>query len=109
MSKYGSRKTIVDGITFASNKESVRYIELRNLQMAGIIKSFSCQPKFLLYEGYKRKDGKKIRPITYVADFDVVYQDGHREIEDVKGMETEVFKIKRKIFEGRYDLIIKLV
>lgn len=108
-SKYGAIKTIVDGITFASNRESVRYIELRNLKMAGIIKSFTLQPKFLLQEGYKRSDGKRIRSITYIADFRVEYPDGHIEIEDSKGMETDVFKIKRKLLEAKYDLILKLV
>ena len=109
MSKYNSKKTIVDGITFASNKESVRYIELRNLKMAGMIKSFSLQPEFVLQEGYKRADGKKIRAIKYIADFKVEYPDGRIEIEDSKGFSTEVFKIKRKLLEAKYDMILKIV
>ena len=35
--------------------------------------------------------------------------DGHIEIEDSKGMETDVFKIKRKLLEAKYDLILKIV
>lgn len=109
MSKYNAKKTVVDGITFASNKESVRYIELRNLKMAGMIKSFTLQPQFVLQEGYKRKDGKRIRSIKYIADFEVVHLDGHTEIEDTKGVETDVFKIKRKLLEAKYDLILKII
>jgi len=102
--KYHAKKTVVDGITFDSNKESVRYIELRNLKMVGIIKEFTCQPSFVLQEGYKRKDGKRIRAIRYVADFEVVYPDGHTEIEDVKSVATvtPVYKIKKKMLEKIY-------
>lgn len=50
------------------------------------------------------------RAIHYIADFRVIYQDGHIEIEDVKGVETEAFKIKRKLFEAAYpDLTLKIV
>jgi len=109
VNKYHAKQTIVDGITFASNRESVRYIELRNMKLVGMIKSLSLQPEFILQEGYRRKDGKKIRAIKYIADFKVEYMDGHIEIEDSKGMETNVFKIKRKILEAKYDLILKIV
>ena len=112
MSKYNSKKTIVDGITFDSKKEATRYSELKLLKMSGEIKSFTLQPTFLLLKGYRRSDGKKIRDITYRADFFVNYPDGHGEVEDVKslGTITEVFKIKRKLLEAKYpDIIIKLV
>ena len=79
------------------------------MKKAGIIKTFSLQPEFVLQEGYKRADGKKIRAIKYIADFKVEYPDGHIEIEDSKGMETDVFKIKRKLLEAKYDLILKIV
>jgi len=108
--KYHAKKTVVDGIIFDSNKESVRYIELRNLKMVGIIKDFTCQPSFVLQEGYRRKDGKRIRAIKYVADFEVIYPDGHAEIEDVKGVLTPVFKLKQKILEKVYpDINFKVV
>jgi hypothetical protein len=109
MSKYNSKKTIVDGITFDSIKESRRYSELKILKIAGEVDNFNLQPAFLLQEGFKRKDGKKIREIWYIADFEVWYKDGRREIEDVKGMETEVFKIKRKLFEAKYDLVLRVI
>ncbi|CAK0771112.1 conserved hypothetical protein [Gammaproteobacteria bacterium] len=49
-------------------------------------------------------------PITYRADFRVTYADGHQEIEDVKGMETEIFKLKKKLFDYKYpDLTLKIV
>ena len=53
-SKYGANKVEVDGIKFDSQRESKRYIELKQLERAGIIKDlqlqvvFELQPKFVL-------------------------------------------------------------
>jgi hypothetical protein len=77
--------------------------------LAGIIKDFSLQPEFILQESYKRKDGKKIRAIKYKADFKVEYLDGKIEIEDTKGIQTDVFKIKRKLLEAKYDIVLKIL
>ena len=55
-------------------------------------------------------NGKRIRPITYKADFKVIYKDGHEEVIDVKGKLTEEFKIKRKMLLYRYrDINFKCV
>lgn len=111
--KYHAKKTVVDGIVFASIKESERFTELKLLQSLGIIKSFTCQPRFVLQEKYKRKDGKRIRAIEYVGDFAVIYPDGRVEIEDVKTKGTcniPTFLIKRKILEKVYpDINFKVV
>ena len=55
-------------------------------------------------------DGKKRkrRPITYVADF-VYYRDDEKVIEDVKGLRTPVYNIKKKLFEYRYHETIREV
>ena len=46
----------------------------------------------------------------YIANFVVIYPDGHVEVEDTKGKATEVFRIKQKLFEARYpDLEIKVL
>lgn len=37
-SKYNNRKTVIDGITFDSNKEAKRYTVLRSLQDGGYIR-----------------------------------------------------------------------
>jgi len=56
------------------------------------------QPKFLLQDKFTcHWSGKKYRDMTYCADFQV----GNIVI-DVKGMKTEVFKIKEKLFRCRY-------
>ena len=118
-SKYGARKTVVDGITFASKKEANRYRELKLLEKAGEICCLLLQVPFELIpaqyeetgEVYtkgankgKPKRGKCIeKSVTYIADFVYYNSDATvRTVEDVKGMRTPVYIIKRKLFRWRY-------
>ena len=108
MSKYHNKKTQIDMYVFDSIAESRRYKELALLEKAGEIKDLELQPRFLLQEGFK-KNGKTYRKIEYVADF-MYCQDGQTIIEDVKGKETEVFKLKHKLFEHKYpDYELKII
>lgn len=98
--KYGNRKTVIDGVTFDSKAEAERYEELKLLERAGIIRDLQLQPKFTLIPTF-RKNGKTFRGITYVADFSYI-ENGQKIVEDVKGFKTDVYKIKRKLFEYTY-------
>jgi hypothetical protein len=50
------------------------------------------------------------KAITYTADFRVTYSDGHQELEDIKGFSTEIFLLKKKLFEFKYpDLTLKVI
>ena len=100
MSKYHSRKTEVDGISFDSKKEADRYLELKLLQKAGVVKNLKRQPRFTLQEPF-RCDGNWYRKIEYVADF-MYEENGQMIVEDVKGMKTDVYKIKKKLFLRQY-------
>ena len=107
--KYKNKKTMVDGIKFDSEMESHYYIYLKQLKEIGEVVDFVLQPTYLLQEGFDL-NGKRIRPITYKADFKVIYKDGHEEVIDVKGKITEEFKIKRKMLLYRYrDINFKCV
>ena len=107
--KYKNKKTMVDGIKFDSEMESHYYIYLKQLKEIGEVVDFVLQPTYLLQEGFYL-NGKRIRPITYKADFKVIYKDGHEEVIDVKGKLTEEFKIKRKMLLYRYrDINFKCV
>ncbi len=100
--KYGNRKTVIDGIKFDSKAEAERYKELKILEKAGLIKKLILQPEFLLQDKFKY-NGKTERAVKYIADFkyfDVAK--GVYVVEDVKGVETEAFKIKRKLFLKLY-------
>lgn len=99
--KYHAKKTWMKGRVYDSKKEANRAFELEMLAKYGKIQNLQKQVPFVLQEGYVNKQGKKIRPITYIADF--TYEcDGKLIVEDTKGMETDVFKIKRKILEYKY-------
>ena len=118
-SKYKSVKTKCDGIMFASKKEANRYRELKLLEKAGDICCLRLQVPFELIpaqyeetgEVYtkgankgKPKRGKCIeKAVTYIADFVYYNSDATvRTVEDVKGMRTPVYIIKRKLFRWRY-------
>jgi hypothetical protein len=88
-SKYNAQPTEVDGIRFASKREAARYGELKNLERAQIISGLTLQPKFPLIV-----QGKKV--CTYIGDF--AYIEGNKYVvEDVKGMPTPAYIIKRKL------------
>ena len=100
--KYQNRKTVLDGITFDSKLEANRYAELKVLEKAGVISQIQLQPVFELIPAFT-KNGKKYRATHYVADF-MYYdiQEKKVKIEDTKGYETDVYKLKRKMFEYKY-------
>lgn len=105
MSKYGSKKVLINGITFDSKKEAKRYYELKLLERAGEITELETQYKFLLQPAFK-KNGKTIRAMYYIADF--VYKDtrsGKTIVEDTKGFRTEAYNIKKKLFEYAYPTL----
>ena len=125
-----AQKTKVDDHTFDSKMEALRYIELKRLKQAGIVTEIELQPGYSLLPTYwkccktifgslelkKGKCpycGKKVpatRGIQYHADFRVTYADRRVEIEDVKGMETEIFRRNQKEFEYKYpEHTLKLV
>lgn len=107
--KYNNQITEVDGIKFDSKKEADYYCQLKLLKRAGEIKDFGMQERFELLPTFK-KNGTTFRSITYIADFVVVNNDGTTEVIDVKGMETQTFKIKQKLFEYMYpDKSLKII
>ena len=100
-SKYANVKTVIDGITFDSKGEAARYQELRLLEQAGEIANLRIHTRWELQPGWRDKDGKKWRPITYESDFDYTEGDAFV-VEDFKGVKTQVFKLKEKLFRFIY-------
>jgi hypothetical protein len=110
MSKYGNRKTEIDGIVFDSQKEAQRYAELRLLERAGEIQNLQRQVPFVLIPKQVR-DGKTIeRPVVYKADF-VYTEKGEEVVEDVKSQATKTkeYILKRKLLLWQYGIQIKEV
>ena len=113
ISKYNNKITEVNGRKFASKREAKRYEELLLLEQAGIIRDLKCQIAYELQPSYKQ-DNKTIRAIQYIADF--VYKEKIKSdvcdmweevIEDCKGYRTDIYKIKKKMFEYKYGVKIK--
>lgn len=107
-SKYGNTKVERDGNVFDSIAESKYYEQLKWLQEHNEILFFRLQPRYLLQEAFS-KDGKTHRKIEYVADFEVHHKDGSIEVVDVKGMETDVFRMKEKMFHIKYPHKLSVV
>ena len=101
--KYNAKKITIDGHNFSSKREAERYCELKLLLKAGEIRNLVLQPRFLLQEEFIDKNGVKHRKIEYVADFLYIDKDDKAIVEDVKGVLTEVYKIKKKMFLKIYD------
>lgn len=97
MSKYRNIPTVIDGLRFASKAEARRYQELCLLQRAVAVYTANSVRWFIRQPSFDLPGG-----IRYIADFLVIWDDGRITVEDVKGVETQVFKIKKKLFEEKY-------
>ena len=118
-SKFKSSKITVDGVTYDSKLEFNVYRTLKDwlepfpeFSVERQV-TFELQPKF-------RINGKMIRAITYTADFCIYVRLYHPEVNaygdpkllyviDAKGLETEVFKVKKKLFAYKYQREIVLL
>lgn len=107
--KYKNVKVIYNGKVFDSIKEKNRYLYLKVLEEEGKISELELQKKFLLQEEFTY-NGKKERPIYYIADF--YYFDKKLNCyiaEDVKSEITradKVYRLKKKMFEYQYENIV---
>ena len=100
--KYHAQKTEVNGIRFDSKAEARHYTQLLDLESLGIISDLECQPKYVLQESFIDNCGKKVRAITYSADFkylDVEKQKWY--IIDVKSLPTS----KNQLFRCKWRMM----
>lgn len=98
-------KRTYNNIVFDSQLEMKYFRDvLCPLAESGEVTKIELQKKYELQSGFI-KDGKKVLPITYIADFYVERANGHIEVIDTKGMPDNVAKLKRKMFWYRYPEI----
>lgn len=102
-----ARETTFNGITFKSKLEESFY---KTLLQAGFSVNYESL-KFTIIDGFTptvpfynrsksrvfRKDMAKVRAITYTPDFTFTYN-GTLFIIEAKGIENDVFPLKRKLF-----------
>ena len=119
--KYNAKSVEYDGIKFDSQKEALRYKELRYLISEGIITDLRRQVKYLLIPTQREPDtigarggvkqGKLLeRECSYIADFVyTVVETGETVVEDTKGFKTKEYAIKKKLMLFVYGIRIKEV
>jgi hypothetical protein len=91
--KYGNR---AEG-GYASALEARRAAELKLLEAAGEISGLREQVPFEIVPEQRDASGKLLeRAATYVADF-TYERGGEPVVEDVKGMKTSTYRLKRKL------------
>jgi hypothetical protein len=91
-SKYGNRRTIVDGISFHSKKEAARYQVLKLREGAKQISDLKHQVRFDI-----RIAGHLV--CAYIADFTYV-EGGKNVVEDAKGAATALYVLKKKLMKA---------
>lgn len=108
--KYGNKKSVAaDGTKFDSRAEHRRWVHLCHLQAAGLICDLRRQVAYELVKSVKFNDASRTKPaIRYVADF-VYVEKGAEVIEDVKGVLTPEFKIKRHLMKALLGMEVRIV
>jgi hypothetical protein len=111
--KYGAVKVTVDGHEFASKAESRRYLTLKAMQARGEISGLTLQPAFpIVIDGKPlrirstRGIGRQVKPIM---DFEYTTKEGVRVIEDRKGFDNPLSRLKRALVEHVYNVRVEIV
>ena len=102
-SKYHNKKStyydpdLNESLAFDSLKELDYYFILKDRLKRGEITDLRRQVSIIIQPAFDF-NGKRIREITYRADFMYIdKRDGSPHIIDVKGMRTDVYKLKKKL------------
>ncbi len=107
--KYNNTKVEYKGIKFDSIKEMKHYQLLEYLQKIGEIKELKLQVPYELIPKYKINN-KTIRKTTYIADFTyITTKDNKLHVVDTKGFKTDVYRLKKKLFEYKYGVEVEEV
>jgi len=101
-SKYGNKRTVIDGKVFASKKEAHHYLILKSLSEAGAITRLQVQTVFSF-----ELNGKTL--FKYLADFTYHDSEGKYHVVDVKGFRTPTYRLKKKLVEAFHGVIIEEV
>jgi len=99
VSKYRNKKVVIDGIAFDSQAEGRRYSDLKLLSMGRAITELELQPRYDF-----ELNGVKIG--FYKADFRYI-ENGETVVEDVKGIKTPVYNLKKRMMRAFHGIEIK--
>lgn len=92
----------IAGQRFDSKAEARRYLKLKALEKAGRIGYLVRQPVFVIHAS----DDAETPVASYRADFSYDAGDGKITVEDVKGIATPLYRLKKKLVEAEYGVRI---
>lgn len=98
-SKYRNKKVTIDGITFDSKAEALRWWDLRQMEREGFITDLERQVRLPLIV-----QGQKVG--VYIPDFRYRDETGQVVIEDVKSepTKTPVYRLKKRMVKAIYGI-----
>ena len=102
--KYRNQPQMVDGLKFDSKKEANRYQELKAMERMRFIAALDCEKNLLRYKLFINR----VHICDYIPDFRYV-QNGLVVVEDVKGVRTAAYRIKKKLMKAIYGIEIREV
>lgn len=108
MNKYGAKRITCNGIRHDSKAEQRRWYELQLMKRAGEIRDLKRQVKHELIPAQRDSSGKLLeRAVCYISDFEYIdNRTGKCVVEDVKGVRTKDYIIKRKLMLWVYKIRI---
>lgn len=104
-SKYGNKPVTIDGERYRSEREAQRHRELLALQRAGRVENLRREVPFVLAPS-ARIAGRTRPALRYFADFTYT-QAGAEVVEDVKGVRTAVYVLKRHLMKTVHGIEIR--
>lgn len=96
--KYNNQKTEWNGKTYDSKKEAKRAFALHHAEKNGVISDLREQVVY-------KFEFNGLLICKYKADF-VYIRDGIEVVEDVKGVRTDVYKLKKKLMKAFHGIDI---
>jgi hypothetical protein len=102
--KYGAKGMWIEDVFFASQAEGRRFQQLKVIEATGLITRLELQPTYQVVVNNKLC-------CRYRADFryDVIDDRGtvlKQVVEDVKGMSTPLYKLKKKLVQATHGIEI---
>lgn len=101
--KYRNKRCEMDDIKFDSLRERNYYANLRRMEIAGLIRKLQVHPRYPIII-----NKHKVCDVVLDFSFECV-KSGIVSHVDVKGMDTPVSRLKRKMVEAQYGILVEVV
>lgn len=100
--KYNAKPFVLDGIRFDSDVEAACYGDLVILQRAGRITELVVHPRYPIIIN-------NVKVCFVEMDFSYRDEQGLLRVVDIKGMDTPLSKLKRKMIEAAYGFEVSVL